>query len=147
MASRKNYVNNSDLRAEILLYRESGKISHNLGKMLLLIAKGVSGMSWFRRYGHHIDDLRQEGVVAAIKALKKFNPEKSQNAFAYLTQCMFHQFQAYLKKKYQHDNFRMEMMEEEFRKNNRQFVNEIQRTMDDEVKRKEKGPAGDSPSE
>jgi hypothetical protein len=79
------YISNNDLLQEIIRFKNDGCISNELGKMLLTIARKYSTKSNFYGYTWR-EDMVSEAVCTCIRYLRNFNPEKSTNAFAYVTQ-------------------------------------------------------------
>ena len=85
-------------------------MSDELGKMIIQIATGLarkpnySGYTW-------IDDMKSEAIFTCIKYLKNFNPEKSQNPFAYITQICSNAFIAYITKQKKHSNIKNKLFE------------------------------------
>jgi len=100
-----NYVNNSELLKEVILFKLNGVASEELGKMLLDIAnhyttKGnFSGYTWKK-------DMVGDAVLTCLKYLRSFNPDKSDNAFAYVTQICKNSFKAYIKVQKKHMEIR-----------------------------------------
>ena len=109
MAS-KYYVKNTDLLEEIRIYKttckydlETGKYIKNsarmhdkLARMVMLIANGLGSKGNFSGYTWR-EDMVGEGILTVLKYLHNFNPEKSNNPFAYITQICSHAFKNYLK--------------------------------------------------
>ena len=109
----KYYVLNKDLIPEIIKFKKtckydenekyimgSGKISQELGKMIWLIANGMSKKSNFYGYTWR-EDMVGSAILTVCKYLHNFNLEKSQNPFAYIstiTTRAFLQYIAYSKK-------------------------------------------------
>ena len=114
MAGDNNYVSNKELLEELTKFKAtcrydvdgkyivgSGKLSDKLGKMLLLIAHGLSSKPNFNGYTWK-EDMIGEGLLVICKYLHNFNPEKSSNAFAYVTQYFYNAFIAYITKQKKH---------------------------------------------
>ena len=72
VAEVTHYVRNKDLIPEIKKFNESGQISEELGRMLLLIAKNLSNKANFINYTWK-DDMIQEAVLTCCKYLKNFD--------------------------------------------------------------------------
>lgn len=80
-----NYVNGKDLYNEIIICKDSSICSNRLIEMFTLIS---------RRYTRNIsynneddlEDIIQGGIIDAVLYFDRFNPSKSKNAFAYITQ-------------------------------------------------------------
>ena len=113
------YVRNKDLIPEIEKFNESGQISEELGKMILLIAKNLSNKSNFINYTWK-EDMIQEAVLTCCKYLKNFDLEKSNNPFSYITTICGHAFVNYINKQNRHSEIKdtlfhnREAMEDDF---------------------------------
>lgn len=106
--AKKNYVTNKELLEEIRLYKltitdslPNGKMSERLGEMIMSIAKGLSQKPNYSGYTW-VEDMRAESILTCCKYLKNFDPEKSNNPFAYVTQICARAFIAYLNKQKKH---------------------------------------------
>jgi len=97
------YVSNAELLEEVKLYKLTGVCSERLGSMLLLIARNYSSKGNFAGYTWR-QDMVSNAVYTCIKYLKNFNPEKSTNAFSYITQIIGNAFKLTIndEKKYGH---------------------------------------------
>jgi hypothetical protein len=93
MARKKSiyYVDPVELLEEVKLYKSSGKCSERLGALLLLMARNFSSKGNFAGYTWRAD-MVSEGVLTVVKYLRSFNPEKSSNAFSYITQILTNAF-------------------------------------------------------
>ena len=105
MAKRKrseHYVNNKESLAAIVAYRASvqladiqGKprprITNYLGECFLKIATHLSFKPNFVNYMFK-DDMISDGIENCVQYINNFNPEKSQNPFAYFTQIIHYAF-------------------------------------------------------
>ncbi len=100
-----NYVNNKELLKEILKFKENNIISEELGDMLLKISNNYSSKGSFAGYTWR-SDMVSEAVLTCIRYLKNFNPEKSTNAFAYVTQICKNSFKLYIKKQKTHSKIK-----------------------------------------
>lgn len=84
MAKKKNYLNNKDLYAEIVLSKELGKLTPTAEKMLVLLAeRSIRKMKYV--YDEDRKDCLQFALLDLLKYWKNFNP-KYTNAFAYFTE-------------------------------------------------------------
>lgn len=99
------YVTNSELLSEIVKFKESGIMSNELGKMLLTISTHYSTKSNFSGYTWR-QDMISESVFTCVKYLKNFNPEKSTNAFAYITQIIKNSFKLYITEQKKHSKIK-----------------------------------------
>lgn len=105
MTKRKrseHYVNNKEFLAalieykrQILLAKERGdpkpRITNYLGECFLKIATHLSYKTNFINY-IFIDDMISDGIENCVQYIHNFNPEKSQNPFAYFTQIIHYAF-------------------------------------------------------
>lgn len=105
MTKRKrseHYVNNKEFLAALIAYRESvelakqkgvpkPKIPNYIGECFLKIATHLSYKTNFINY-IFVDDMISDGIENSIQYIHNFNPEKSQNPFAYFTQIIHYAF-------------------------------------------------------
>lgn len=101
----KNYVNNKVLFDEIVKYKETGKMSEELGSMVKEIAENYITKGSFSGYTWK-DDMIGEALLTCVKYLKTFNPEKTTNAFAYVTTMCKNSFIMYLNTQNKHSNIK-----------------------------------------
>ena len=99
------YVKNADLLRELIEYRNTGTVSEELGKMLLLIARNLSSKGNWNGYTWR-QDMCAEATLTCVKYLKNFDAERSQNAFAYITQICNNSFKAYIKSERKHSEIK-----------------------------------------
>jgi DNA-directed RNA polymerase specialized sigma subunit len=105
MAKRKrseHYVNNKEFLAALIKYREDieiaqikGKtkprITNYLGECFLKIATHLSFKPNFVNYMFK-EDMISDGIENCVQYIHNFNPQKSQNPFAYFTQIIHYAF-------------------------------------------------------
>ena len=105
MARRKrseHYVNNKEFLAALIKYREDveiAKIKGNpkpqipryVGECFLKIANHLSFKPNFVNYMFK-EDMISDGIENCVQYIHNFNPEKSQNPFAYFTQIIHYAF-------------------------------------------------------
>ena len=105
MTKRKrseHYVNNKEFLAALITYKENveiariqGKpkprITNYLGECFLKIATHLSYKPNFVNYMFK-DDMICDGIENCVQYIHNFNPEKSQNPFAYFTQIIHYAF-------------------------------------------------------
>jgi hypothetical protein len=93
---KKNYVNNPDLLKEMKIYvegysiaknkgEEPPKVSNYIGECILLIANRLANKPNFSGYSFK-EEMISDGIENCLMYLHNFNPEKSNNPFAYFTQ-------------------------------------------------------------
>jgi len=85
MARKKNYLNNADLRNEIIKSKEAGELTPLALKYLMLLADKCS-----LKLSYKNPDDRADCIAFAYMDLyrywKNYDPNKSENAFAYFTE-------------------------------------------------------------
>ncbi len=105
MAKRKrseHYVNNKEFLAALIAHRENieiaeiqGKekprIPRYIGECFLKIATHLSFKPNFVNYMFK-EDMISDGIENCVQYIHNFNPEKSQNPFAYFTQIIHYAF-------------------------------------------------------
>jgi hypothetical protein len=105
MTKRKrsiHYVNNKEFLAALIEYRKDIEdaevnglpkppIPNYIGECILKIATHLSFKPNFVNYMFK-DDMISDGIENCIQYLHNFNPEKSQNPFAYFTQIIHYAF-------------------------------------------------------
>jgi hypothetical protein len=105
MSKRKrseHYVNNKEFLAALITYRENVEIAklrgetkpripNYLGECFLKIATHLSFKPNFVNYMFK-DDMICDGIENCVQYIHNFNPEKSQNPFAYFTQIIHYAF-------------------------------------------------------
>jgi hypothetical protein len=105
MTKRKrseHYVNNKEFLAALIAYREEREIAEAkglprpvipryIGECFLKIATHLSFKPNFVNYMFK-DDMVSDGIENCVQYIHNFNPEKSQNPFAYFTQIIHYAF-------------------------------------------------------
>ena len=105
MAKRKrseHYVNNKEFLAALIKYREDKEIAEMkglpkppipryIGECFLKIANHLSFKPNFVNYMFK-EDMISDGIENCVQYVHNFNPEKSQNPFAYFTQIIHYAF-------------------------------------------------------
>lgn len=97
-----NYIDNKEFFEKISEYRKSvldaeaeGKeiprVTEYLGKNFLLIAKNLAKRPNFANYPYK-DEMISDGIENCILYINNFDPEKSNNPFAYFTQIIYFAF-------------------------------------------------------
>ncbi len=101
--SKKNpeyYVNNKEFLEAIIVYKKKLKENTNstkpripsyIGECFLKIATHLSYKPNFVNYTFR-DDMISDGVENCIQYINNFDPDKSQNPFAYFTQIIYYAF-------------------------------------------------------
>jgi len=105
MTKRKrseHYVNNKEFLAALIRYREDKEIAliqgkpkppipRYIGECFLKIANHLSFKPNFVNYMFK-EDMISDGIENCVQYIHNFNPEKSQNPFAYFTQIIHYAF-------------------------------------------------------
>ena len=98
----EHYVNNKELLEALIVYRAKvahakendlpkPRITNYLGECFLKIATHLSYKPNFVNYMFR-DDMISDGIENCVQYIHNFNPEKSQNPFAYFTQIIHYAF-------------------------------------------------------
>ena len=102
MAKKKNYVNNKDLLAALIEYKskcveaeecgdKNPQVPDYIGKCIMLIAQRLATRPNFSGYMYK-EEMVSDGIENCLQYIHNFNPEKSQNPFAYFTQIIWYAF-------------------------------------------------------
>jgi len=105
MTKRKrseHYVNNKEFLEALIVYRKKvsdaelegkpkPKVTNYIGECFLKIATHLSFKPNFVNYMFK-EDMISDGIENCIQYIHNFNPEKSQNPFAYFTQIIHYAF-------------------------------------------------------
>ena len=101
-AKKEHYVNNKEFLAAMVEYKdkcnkaeERGRkkppVTNYIGECFLKIANHLSYRPNFINYTFR-DDMISDGIENCLQYLGNFNPEKSNNPFAYFTQIIYYAF-------------------------------------------------------
>jgi DNA-directed RNA polymerase specialized sigma subunit len=99
---KRNYVNNKDLLEALIVYKEAcaeaedcgdptPKVPDYIGSCIFQIATRLATKPNFSGYSYK-DDMISDGIENCLQYIHNFNPEKSQNPFAYFTQIIWYAF-------------------------------------------------------
>jgi DNA-directed RNA polymerase specialized sigma subunit len=99
---KRNYVNNKDLLDSLIKYRadckeaeDSGeptpKVPDYIGSCIFQIATRLATKPNFSGYSYK-EDMISDGIENCLQYIHNFDPEKSQNPFAYFTQIIWYAF-------------------------------------------------------
>lgn len=125
--TKQNYVNNKELLAEIVRWknecREAGHIvkqSDMIGESIRLISEGLSKRFNFSNYTPAWkEEMISDGIEVAIKYLFNFDETKYNNPHAYISQACFNAFVA-----------RIKLEKEELATKYKYFVSEVYNSCD-----------------
>ena len=101
-AKKEHYVNNKEFLAAMVEYRKSVQeakangedkppVTDYIGECFLKIANHLSYRPNFINYTFR-DDMISDGIENCLQYLDNFNPETSNNPFAYFTQIIYYAF-------------------------------------------------------
>lgn len=103
MAKRvTNYINNKTLYSAMIQYKnavedaeregkEKPRVSDYIGQSILLICNNLAKKPNFSGYTYK-QDMISDGIIDCVAAVDNFNPDKTNNPFAYFTQIAWNAF-------------------------------------------------------
>jgi DNA-directed RNA polymerase specialized sigma24 family protein len=102
MAKARNYINNKTLYGAMIQYKNSLKeaiendrpkpqVSNYIGQSILLICNNLAKKPNFSGYTYK-QDMISDGIIDCISAVDNFDPDKTNNPFAYFTQIAWNAF-------------------------------------------------------
>jgi len=102
MSKQKHYINNADFLKALIDYKNAKKeakrlkqpdpiIPNYIGECFMKIAEGLSHKPNFINYTYR-DEMISDGIENCLMYFNNFNPEKSNNPFAYFTQIIYYAF-------------------------------------------------------
>ena len=124
MAKKKSihYVNNKEFLAAMIEYKgqvaeaiaagkERPPVSQFVGECILKIAVHLSHKPNFINYTFK-EEMISDGIENCLQYIDNFNPEKSQNPFAYFTQIIYYAFLRRIQKEKKHMYTKYKLMGE-----------------------------------
>lgn len=108
-AKKRNYLNNRDLLAEVITSKECGQMTDKLALMLQTLCARYGRKGNYVGYSYN-EDMQAFAMMELVRTWNSFNPEKSQNPFAFFTQCIKHSFIQYLNRERKQRDIRDEML-------------------------------------
>jgi DNA-directed RNA polymerase specialized sigma subunit len=98
----KNYINNKTLYTSMIEYktklnealkndRPKPQVSNYIGQSILLICNNLAKKPNFSGYTYK-QDMISDGIIDCIAAVDNFDPDKTNNPFAYFTQIAWNAF-------------------------------------------------------
>ena len=99
---KRNYVNNKDLLEALINYQkdcreaedqgeETPRVPDYIGTCIFQIATRLATKPNFSGYSYK-EDMISDGIENCLQYIHNFNPDKSQNPFAYFTQIIWYAF-------------------------------------------------------
>ena len=118
MARKVNYINNKRFFSELSEWQDDVKrtgdenlqASDYLGECIMKLCDNIGHKYNFKNYTY-LDEMKGLATVHAVKALKKFDTEKSDNPFAYFSQVIHRAFIQILKKEKKQQMIKIDMIE------------------------------------
>src|SRR5210317_167600 len=118
----EHYVNNKEFLAAMVEYKKSvdkaklaGKdkprVPNYVGECFLKIANHLSYRPNFINYTYR-DDMISDGIENCLQYLHNFNPDKSNNPFAYFTQIIYYAFIRRIQKEKKQTTIKQRMIAE-----------------------------------
>jgi len=134
----KNYLNNKDLISEFKNSKEVNKMTPKFTNMLVMLCERFARKSNYSGYSY-IDDMKGFAILGLVRNWHKFNPEKSNNAFAYYSECISNSFNQFLNSEKRHRSIRDELLLEQGMNPSNTYMTEYEQShneeyhLDDEV--------------
>jgi DNA-directed RNA polymerase specialized sigma24 family protein len=92
---KKNYLNNKDILAQVALSKQRSQMTNELALMLQTLTKRYAKKGNFANYSYN-DDMQAYALLMLCKTWASFDENKSNNPFAFFTQCIKNSFIQYL---------------------------------------------------
>tara|TARA_B100000242_G_scaffold126691_1_gene89347 strand:- start:12 stop:527 length:516 start_codon:yes stop_codon:yes gene_type:complete len=119
-AKPEHYVNNKEFLAAMVEYRKSVNrakrkkqakppVTDYIGSCFLKIANHLSYRPNFINYTYR-DDMISDGIENCLQYLDNFNPDKSNNPFAYFTQIIYYAFVRRIQKEKKQTTIKQKMI-------------------------------------
>lgn len=109
---KKNYIEKSDFLQAMTESQALGQPTEKYAEGCMLIANHLLQSRQFRGYSIHLkEDMLSNALVCCMKAINKFNIEKTNNAFGYITRTIWTSFIMVLRQHYRYINLKNKLME------------------------------------
>lgn len=105
----KYYLTNSKLLPAVLEAKKAEKLSNELAKMLMMLTRKYAQRPCFAGYTYK-EDMISEALTNLCQNALKFNPEKSNNPFAFYTSCINNSFLQFLSVEKKHRRIRDQLL-------------------------------------
>lgn len=117
-----NYLSNKQFYTELIEYKkrvreaedsgeERPQVPESIGKALFLIARRLATKANFSGYSYK-EEMISDGIENCIKYIDNFDPNKSENPFAYFTQIIKFAFIRRIKKEGRQQYFKMKNVQD-----------------------------------
>jgi DNA-directed RNA polymerase specialized sigma24 family protein len=94
-AGKTIYLTNKELLSAVKDSKTKGRMSDVLAKMLQLLCSRYAKKGNFINYSYN-EDMQAYAMMMLVRTWNSFDPEKSNNPFAFFTQCVKNSFIQYL---------------------------------------------------
>lgn len=108
-SSVRNYLSKKELLSAVMESKQLGRMSDDLAFKLQLLTDKYARSAQYARYTFN-DDMRAYAMMMLVRTWNSFNPEKSDNPFAFYTQCIKNSFIQYLNQEKRQRNIRDELL-------------------------------------
>lgn len=108
---KANYLNNADMLEQVILSKQQGKITDELAKMFILLARRFASRPNFSGYSYR-DEMEANAILQLTKEWRSFDETRYSNAFSYYTQCCYTAFVSVLNAEKKNRRIRDKMMVE-----------------------------------
>ena len=116
---KPHYVDNKKFLQAMIDWRETWPdednippVTNYIGECFLKIATHLSYRPNFINYTYR-DEMISDGIENCLQYVKKFNPEKSKNPFAYFTQIIYYAFLRRIQKEKKQSHVKNKMIEKQ----------------------------------
>lgn len=106
---KSKYLDKKELLAATIDALDKGVLTDKLATMLQLLTKQYATSARFASYSYN-DDMQSYAMVMLVRTWDRFKPDRSDNAFAFYTQCIKNSFKQYLKDEKKHRIARDELL-------------------------------------
>lgn len=103
------YLNNKELLAEVANSREKGQMTEKLAKMLTLLCSRLAKKGNFVGYSYNTD-MQGYAMMMIVRTWKNFDETRSDNPFAFYTQCVKNSFIQFLNQEKRQRNIRDQVL-------------------------------------
>lgn len=118
---KSHYINNEKLLETLINYKKlvaeykespdtltKPKIPDYVGTAILMIAERLASRPNFANYSYR-DEMVSDGIENCLTYIDNFNPDKSKNPFAYITQIIYYAFLRRIQKEKKQSYIKMKM--------------------------------------
>lgn len=104
-AGKTIYLSNKELLNEVKRAKRKGEMSNELARMLQMLCAKYARKGSFVNYTYN-EDMQAYAMMMLVRTWNSFDPEKSNNPFAFFTQCIKNSFIQYLNQEKRQRNIR-----------------------------------------